>query len=166
MEHATDPWLAALVMVGLLVAAGIMMASHLRVWRAAKYDELPRREHEYHRRRFRRRMQSSAMVGLTGVAVFIGRWIEGPPALVIGYWSGVLLLVTWLGLLAVADIVSTAHHFGRLRDDYLVERAKLEAVVRRMRSTEGNGHKRPDDPPVPPAPPDFGQHRDSPENES
>lgn len=147
-----DFWSAAMTMVVLVLVAGAMMAGHVRVWRSARQPDLPPRDRDYHRRRFRRRMQSSAMVGLVGVAIFVGYWIQDPPLLVVVYWSGVLLLVAWLGLLAMADIVSTAHHFGRMREDVLIEQARLEARARRIRHAQGNGRRRTEDPSILPKP--------------
>jgi hypothetical protein len=49
------------------------------------------------------------------------------------YWGGVLLLTLWVVLLAVTDVVATRLHYGRRRDDYLIERAKLEAQLKQMK---------------------------------
>jgi hypothetical protein len=54
----------------------------------------------------------------------------------------VLLVVLWVTLLAVADCNSTKHHFGRIRQGDLVERARLEAHLRRIRGG-GNGNGKP-----------------------
>jgi hypothetical protein len=37
------------------------------------------------------------------------------------------------------DIWATKRHFGRLRQDCLVEQAKLESQIRRIQAIRGNG---------------------------
>ena len=109
-------------------------------------------ERDYHRRQFRRRMQSSGMLGVLAVGIFLGQWIAevARPAIVFIFWGGVALVVVWVALLAVADIVATKHHYGRLRQGVLIEQAKLQAQLRRMQEARRNGHRarpqRPSDP--------------------
>lgn len=118
------------------------MLLHVRTWRRVRQQALQPDELDYHRRQYRRRMQASAMLGLTAVAVFVGQLgisrIESTPA-VFAYWGAVLLMVGWVGLLAAADVLATRHHFTRLRQSYLVEQAKLHSEIRRMQATRGNG---------------------------
>ena len=126
----------------LLLAAAVLMALHIKAWRWASRREQAPRELDFHRRHFRRRMQCSAMLGFLGIAVFVGQWIAGPPILVILFWGANLLIVAWLALLAVADTIVTVHHFQALRDNCLVEQAKLNAEAKRLRSLGGNGKAR------------------------
>ena len=124
----------------LLCATGLMI-SHLRTWRRLQQGELEAEEFDYHRRQFRRRTQTSGLLGLLAVAIFVGRLIltTGPPLLVLIFWIGVLLVLGWMALLALVDIWATKHHFGRLRQTYLIEEAKLQAELRRIRAARGNG---------------------------
>ncbi len=126
----------------LFLSAAGLTGSHVRTWRSVRQRELEPIELDYRWRQFRRRMQSSAMLGLLAVAIFVGQWVNSPPlapVAVILFWMGALFLVIWLALLAVADIVSTKHHFSRLRRDCLVERAKLQAELHRMKNLRSNG---------------------------
>ena len=126
----------------LLVGAIVLMLSHVHSWRAFQSQEHDAAESVFRRRQFRRRMQSSALLGLLAVALFAGelinariesRWFK------LVYWGGVLLAAVWMALLAGADILATRHYYGRLRDSYLIEQTKLRAELRRLRAKEGNG---------------------------
>jgi len=128
----------------LWVAAGWLMNSHLSTWRAVQRQQgqLEAREFDYRRRQFRRRMQSSAMLGLVGIGMLTGGLLKvfgAPPLVVVVFWIGVMLFVVWLGLLAVADMVSTRYYFSRLKQNYVVEEARLQAELRRLKRTRGNG---------------------------
>jgi hypothetical protein len=122
-----------LISLVLLAAAAGLLVWHVCSWRAVQGEEVEPRELDYRRRQYRRRMQTSAMLGVLGVAILAGQVLT--PRLQSRsfagiYWSGVLILVAWMGLLAIADIVATHYHFSRLRTDYLIERTKLQAQVR------------------------------------
>jgi len=129
---------SALVSSFLLLCAAGLMISHVRTWQQVKRQQPETEELDYRRRQFRRRMQTSAMLGLLSIALFVGQLITGPPLLVVAFWGAVLLTLCWIGLLAVLDIWATKHHFGRMRQTYLVEEAKLQAELRRIRGANRN----------------------------
>ena len=52
------------------------------------------------------------------------------------YWSGVLLLVLWVALLALADMAATGFYYSREKTDYVVEHARLQGELRRARDEE------------------------------
>ena len=136
--------IASVILVSLLLlfAAVGLMLSHVRSWRAFQQAELHAEEFDYRRRQFRRRMQTSAMLALLAVAVFVGYlltvWLRSAWFAPV-YWIAVMGVACWVALLAVVDIWATRHHFGRLRHDCLVEQAKLKAEIRRIQSVRGNG---------------------------
>ena len=136
---------AAVSLFLLLCAAGLMML-HVRTWRRAQQREMDAEEEDYRRRQYFRRMQTSTMLGTLAVAVFVGQWVTRPLWLGLIYWGGVLLVLAWVGLLAVADMLATKYYFGRLRDEHLVEQAKLQAELRRIKAARGNGKAARDDP--------------------
>jgi hypothetical protein len=137
----------------LLLAAAVMMLSHLRAWRTFQ-QQLPENgdcplspadteELDYRRRQFRRRMQTSAMLGLLAFAlpgIFLTAWLRSGWFFLI-YCVAVILGVCWVLLLALVDVWATKHHFGRLRHQCLVEKLKLNAEVRRIQAARGNGDK-------------------------
>lgn len=126
----------------LLAASAVMLGLHVRAWRRVQNEQLDEREHDFRRRQFRRRMQTSAMLGVLAVAILIGHWITSPPLPPLAplvFWGVVVLVVLWMGMLAMADLVVTRLHFRRLRDGYLVQQARLQAELRRIQSTQANG---------------------------
>jgi hypothetical protein len=132
----------ALVSVLLLLAAVGLMASHFRSWRICQRQELDPAEFDYRRRQFRRRMQTSAMLGIVAVAILVGHvltlWLRSPEFAAL-FCGAIILLVVWTCLLALIDIWATQHYFGRLRYDARVEQARLQAELRRLQALRGNG---------------------------
>jgi UDP-N-acetylmuramyl pentapeptide phosphotransferase/UDP-N-acetylglucosamine-1-phosphate transferase len=122
----------------LLVAAIVMIVSHIRTWRRFRDAETNDEDRDYRWRQFRRRMQTSAMLGLIGVATLVGYiltlWLNSPLFTGI-YWLVVLLVVLWTCLLALADVWATKHYFGRIHDRCLIEQAKLRAEIQRIQIT-------------------------------
>jgi hypothetical protein len=99
---------------------------------------LEQEERAYRGRQFRRRMQASALIGVIGLAVLGGLWVEGPPSEAL-YWCGVLLIVIWLVMLAGADAVSTQSYFRDVQKRRAQEHAALQEEIDRYRRLEGNG---------------------------
>ena len=130
----------ALLMVAVSVLLGV---GHLRALRRAvaapSGDE---KQQRFVRGQFRRRAQTSAMIGLVGVLIFAGFWIDqGIMGLV--YWCGIVLLVIWIMLLAVVDMIATRIHFARLTRDNAFQQTRLRHVLREAESQrkrqQGNG---------------------------
>ncbi|NIL96213.1 MAG: hypothetical protein GTO53_02665 [Planctomycetales bacterium] len=124
------------------ISAGLVIA-HLHSWRGERAKDQTPGGHEavYAWRKFRRRMQASLMIGLTGVAIVVGNWLPADPLLYGIYWAAVILAVFWIVLLALADLIHTRRHFQRLRDQQLVEQAQLGQQLR-QHQFEGNGRAR------------------------
>ena len=126
----------------LLLAAVVLLVSHVRAWRAFQRQSLEAEEYDYRRRQFRRRMQTSAMLALLAVAVLVGYvlsfWLCSD-AFIFVFWTIVMAVACWVALLAGVDIWATKHHFGRLRHHCLVEQAKLQAQAQRIQAVRGNG---------------------------
>ncbi len=108
----------------------------------AQMAEMAAGELDFYRRQFRRRIQTSALLGILAVMIFLGEllalWVNSHVFFFI-YWAAALVLVVWVALLAAADIWATQYHFGQLRQKCLVEQAKLHAEIRRVQSIRGNG---------------------------
>jgi len=117
----------------LLLTSVVLVVGHLRAWRAVDHGGLGEREHEFHARRFRRRVQASAMLGVIGLLLLGDLWLPtGWPTLL--YWSGVLLLLLWLLLLAASDWLASRVHFRQQINRLQGERALLQADLDRLRS--------------------------------
>lgn len=126
--------------VVLLASAVGLMVWHVQVWRRVQNRELEKAEQDYRRIQFRRRMQTTAILGLIAVALPIGVLVMRPwPKIGVFFWGGVLLLVVWVTLLAMADVVATAHHYGRLRQKVVLEEVKLQAELYRVQGLRRNG---------------------------
>jgi hypothetical protein len=130
---------------GFVVAVLLVLSSaglifwHVRNWNRLERDELEARELKFRRRQFRRRMQTSALLGLLGAAIFGGLLLmdsQFPWKFKAIYWIGVLLLVLWIALLAIADMVATTFYYSRARSDFVVQHAKLQAELRKARQED------------------------------
>ncbi len=123
-------WLPSLfVCIGLVTIGGFMIRGHLRSWAAHQAEGLsdPADLLHYHNQ-FRRRMQTSALIAVIGILVFVGDLISKQLGLRwFGlYWIGVLLLVGYLVLLAVLDGLATASHTRAALARLRAQRRQLE----------------------------------------
>jgi hypothetical protein len=130
-----------LLFAGFVLACAVgLMVWHVRSWRGQQSANLSPREFEYRRRQFRRRMQTSAMLAVVAAALPVGVWILPLwPKVGVFFWGGVLSLLMWIGVLGLADMWATKHYYGKLRDDYRIEQARLEAELRRIQGGRRNG---------------------------
>ena len=112
-----------------------MLIMHRRSWRALQSRPLDASQRDYHRRRYRRRVQASSLLALVGPALFVGHRIPPRelPRLFIGYWIVVALVTVWIGLLALGDAVASGRHFSLLRRQRTAARAQLQAELARAR---------------------------------
>ena len=139
-------FLSSFVVALILVATSVaLIVRHVRVWKRLKKEELDERELNFRRRQFRRRLQTSAMIGLLGVAIVVGQLLlrdAVKPLLKfqVYYWIGVLALLLWIVLLAVADMVATSAYYSRERSDLAVGHAKLQIELRKARERAGRRH--------------------------
>jgi hypothetical protein len=146
--------LAPILVVSLflfLAAVGLMIA-HLRAWRSfEKVPEPDAKEFNFRWRQFRRRMQTSAMLGLVAIALGAGHpltiWFHSTE-FTLAYWGVVLLLVCWFGLLGLVDMWATRRYYGRLQEDCLLEQTRLRAEASRLQALQGNGRSDKTDPAV------------------
>ncbi len=147
-------WRIAVASIVLLLAAMALMAWHVREWESFHRREADAAEFNYRRRQFRRRMQTSGMLGLAAVALGVGypltMWVHSS-YFTIAYWTATLLLVCWIVLLALIDALSSRIYYSRLRQQCLLEELKLQAEVRRLQAARDGGKS--DDPSKKPANP-------------
>jgi hypothetical protein len=135
--------LVTTLMSALLLSAALgLIYWHLSSWKSRQSSDLTPEDHDFYRRQYRRRMQSSGMLGILAVGLFLGeyftRWIDSPLFFIV-YWGIMLLIVVWMAMLAVGDMWTTKYYFGKMRDKCLIEQAKLHAEIRRVQSHHGNG---------------------------
>jgi len=139
----------SVVFAAILAACALgLMLWHVRSWRAAERRRPEPAELDYLRRQYRRRMQSSLLLGLLAASLPLGHWLLLAQWSRVGalYWGLVLMVLAWVGVLAVADIWATKFFFGRLRDRYRLEQTRLQAQLRQISRTlkedKSNGHPR------------------------
>jgi hypothetical protein len=140
-----EDWAGRLFALFVLMSAAGLMAWHVRTWRVVREQDLSPKDRDFLWRQFRRRIQTSAMLAVLAVMIFVEPWLVANVAKAL-LGAGMLLLVFWLGLLAGIDILATRHHFARLRSGYMIEQAKLQVEARRLRNLGGNGKPGPNDP--------------------
>lgn len=118
--------------VVLVLISGLLIWFHLHSWRAAREQDLEGEAFDFVHSQYRRRMQTSAMIALVGVLIFIGQWVRGG-LLVLFFWLAVVLIVFWIMLLAMADVLATRVHFSRLRRDELMDQIRLQGDLNRAK---------------------------------
>jgi hypothetical protein len=148
-----ETWGNYLIPIFFFAVACVLLWTHSRSWQTHQNTPDPE-ERDYRRRQYRRRMQTSGLLAGAAVALLVGQWIPDavPRTFRILFWGGVVLVVFWVILLALADMVAIYHYYGRLRTSYLVERAKLQAQLRRVQAARGNGQDEPPQLPLPESP--------------
>lgn len=141
--------LAAVLVVG---ALGLLLWQ-ARTWRAAIQSPLEEAEYQFRRQRFRRHIQTTALAAVVAAALPVGVLLmHSWPRVSVLFWGGVLLLVAWICVLALADVLATGRHYGKVRTQFLDEQLRLQAELYRARGRRRNGHnpKPPDTPEEPP----------------
>ncbi|MCA9099638.1 MAG: hypothetical protein KDA63_00715 [Planctomycetales bacterium] len=142
----------------LIVAAPVILISlayvvgHVVSWRRFRQraNDEPTYEQRFRRNQFRRRLQASALLGVAAVAMMVGTLTvssDDQPKLFLGLWTGVLLTVMWVLLLAGADMIATRRHANRIRREVMAEHRQLHDEIRRTygtpsdeQATSRNGH--------------------------
>jgi len=120
----------------LLVLAVAMLVWHWRSWHDRGQHEPDTVERGYYERQFRRRMQASSLLALLSFGMYVGQLIprREMPSLFVFVWFGVVVLVAWMVLLALADMLDNRYRLARLRDERRVLHAQLEAELDRARA--------------------------------
>jgi hypothetical protein len=133
-------WLAYLVAILLplaIAALGVLLLFwHRRTWLAVRANVTEAGELRFHRRRYRRRLQTSGLLVVLGIALEVGQWIAADkhPSIFVFYWCAVAMLAAWMMALALADAIATRLHLDKQLRRQLIERAKLNAELTRMQS--------------------------------
>jgi hypothetical protein len=130
------------VSILLLLSSAALLILHTRSWRKSRRLSLETPELEFRRRQYRRRMQSSAMLGILAIAFSLAPYIKGPPWLILAYLIAVVVVTLWMGALAVTDALASRAHFNRLQESDMNEQLKLKQQIRRTESDRGNGRKK------------------------
>ncbi len=108
-------WLVAPLTGGCIVAFGLfLLRTHKRSWNVQQFDEtLDDHERAFCERRYRRRMQTSAILMGLGAMISVGDGLlplEKSPAWFTVYWGMVLVATLWIVFQAVGDMAQTKVH--------------------------------------------------------
>jgi hypothetical protein len=116
-----------------LLAAGLLLW-HVLSWRHLQREE-EGAELDFGRRQFRRRVQTSSMLGVLAIGLCVGQLIprQQTPTLFVLFWLGLLLLLAWIVLLALGDLIVGRQHIARLSRERRVAEAQLRAELQRLR---------------------------------
>ena len=98
---------------------------------------LTERDYEFFRRRYRRRMQSSGMLGIIGLLIPGHLWVRDNAMLAL-YWTGVLGLLIWTMLLAVGDFAASRLYYGTQVADQQTEHLLLKREIEKFRQETGS----------------------------
>ena len=116
----------------------MMYWNRQRFQRAQQKEETSERETDFVRRQYLRRRLVNRMLAVIGLAIAVGDLLVDP-WLQIFYWSCIMMMVLGITVLAFADVLSTRAHYHRIYMQQVARRAELEAELKRLQSTEGNG---------------------------
>jgi hypothetical protein len=113
----------SLVLIGL---SGYLLDAHRRTWRAAQQDaSLSDRDRRFAQSQYRRRTQSSAIIGVLGAAIGIY------PLVPMRLWPMTIYVASLAGacgcivLLAALDAWASRQNYVRLRNEQLADQVKL-----------------------------------------
>ena len=138
-------WFTLVVFPGAVIALGAgLLVSHWRTWRRMQGQLAAGDEQRHFRRRFLRRLQTSALLTLAGVGLIVGQLIppRNWPSLFVFFWCAVALLLLWVVLLALADAAATRAYVARLLQKRNAERSALEQELVRLKRGGQNGQPR------------------------
>ena len=131
-------WPTLLFSAALIITSLILLGWHVKAWREADHGGLTQQDHDFHRRRYRRRMQTSGMLGIIGLLIVGHLWVRENTTLAV-YWTGVLGLVIWTVLLAVADFAASRLHLAPHVADQQTEHLLLQREIEKFRRESSPG---------------------------
>lgn len=138
-------WFSILFGLSLVALSLLLWNRHQTAWRATQGEELDEAEQTFLSRQYRRRRMANAMIAVVGLAIILGVWVTDARAAA-AYWLAVLLLVSGMVVLAMADLIATRMYYGGLHRAGQEERLLLEAELKKLRRHGSNG--RPDKKPL------------------
>ena len=117
-----------LLAIFLLGLSGLLISHHLRSWRRARVGQSDAQQLHFAWRQCRRRLQSSGMLALVSLGLLVWPLVTGktPRVFLLG---GMVLLLLWIVLLALADVLHTQQHYRRIHRHYEAGEAELKAQL-------------------------------------
>lgn len=124
-------WSTILFAAALLALSAALIAWHVLAWRKADHGGLADADFRFYKNQFRRRMQTSALVGIVGLLALLDLWIADVTSRAF-LWCVVLLLVLWTVILAVSDWLASRLHFDKQLSANAVEHALLQREIKKF----------------------------------
>ena len=129
----------------LMIVGPLMMWAHVKTWRRQQLDTSPGSQQRRHLFvRYRRRMQTSAMIALLGLGLAAGDlliWGHGPIVTLV-YWLAFTGVALWVLLLGIGDLASVRVDTRGLRDELKrldQKKLELEGEFGRLNRPRSNG---------------------------
>ncbi len=129
---------SAVVIAG---AITFLFVWHHRTWKARKSESTNENELRFHKLQYRRRLQTTAMMGFLAVMLFVGNLLEFPGWLGVLYWGTAFFLAVWLIFLGFGDVAATRIQVARSQQALLMECAKLQREINDIRRESENTEK-------------------------
>jgi hypothetical protein len=105
-------WPSLIAAALLFAVSAALIARHLNVWRRVAAVSRDPREREFHWRQFRRRVQTSGLLGTVGLTILLGEILPWTVAKLV-CWAAAVLFTFLMMLLAVADLIATRVHLSQ-----------------------------------------------------
>ena len=122
--------------ISLIFLAAALVAWHIQHWKNVKSDDkIDASEKLFIRRQCRRRVQSSAMLGILPIGILVEPWIE-PPLGKLALGLSMLMLLGWLLILVGVDFILGHFHYRRLHQQCLSEQIQLHQEVIRLKANQ------------------------------
>jgi len=137
-------WAITASVGGVLIVIGLLMIrAHVIAWRRQKQDDsLDELDRKHYAARYRRRLQTSALITALGFLIPLGDlpWLwKQRPAIATAYWAVILLAPLWIILLAAADLWAT-QTYGRVALSRIRQKQRvLEKQVETLKKRGSNG---------------------------
>lgn len=138
-----DHLFAILFAVALVCVSVTLVLWHVRSWRLMRLELPHAEERSYRWRQFRRRMQASSLIGVLGMAVYLGYLIpaRASPGFFLAFWLMVIFVVLWLAALATLDLLATRTFYTNRRSAIEAERLAFAAQVERAEHSRQSGYQ-------------------------
>ncbi|MEK6234798.1 MAG: hypothetical protein N2C14_08805 [Planctomycetales bacterium] len=122
-------YITLVVASGLLILAAVTgTREYFARGQAAAEPKGNERQQKLQQSRFQRRMQVSVMLAALSVGLVVGQLIseEDEPILFLLFWSGLTVLILWIGLLAMVDLFRIRQHAADVARELLIQQIQLE----------------------------------------
>lgn len=129
-------WPSFVAAAVLLIVSAMLIARHLATWRRVAATSRDVDERHFAWWQFRRRVQTSGLLGTVGLAIFLGEVLPWPTAKLV-CWGAAVVFTVWMMLLAVVDLVATRVHLSHKA------RRESAAGTRSVVSTRRSGNGAP-----------------------